>query len=339
MIAEFAGIVRNKHWLDSLLLFTYVDSRGTNETSWTPWKETLMLQLYRATRSYLLNGEKEVDAAFRQELVDLRKEVETKMASKHKALTEEHFAQMPKRYFRFRSAKDVRTHIRAIWQFYDRRGRRPDTPFEAAFQWIPHTNKGYTELVIVTENSPLLLEKTCCALAANGINILSADIYTRPDGLVLDIFRVTTTEQTAVDNQIQELSVVQSLYQIHEQEAYDPDKHLVLKPNYLRETSEGAIPFPVRVYADPDADLNFTVVEVQAIDRVGLLHDLFHILNKHRLQTVHSRIATEKGAALDAFYVLDGDGQKVTDPQRLANLTRDIREVIGVSDTPVTLEE
>ena len=245
---------------------------------------------------------------------------------------------MPKRYFRFRSAKDVRTHIRAIWQFYDRRGRRPDTPYEAAFQWIPHTNKGYTELVIVTENSPLLLEKTCCALAENGINILSADIFTRPDGLVLDIFRVTTTEQTAVTNQTQELAVVQALYKLHQQEAYDPAKHLVVKPNYLRDTSEGAVPFPVRAYADPDADPSFTVIEVQAIDRIGLLHDLFHLLNKHGLQTIHSRVATEKGAALDSFYVLDATGEKTIDPKLLSALTHDIQQVISVSDTPVTTE-
>ena len=55
------------------------------------------------------------------------------------------------------------THIRAIWQYFDRRRRRPDTPFEAAVQWIEYPEaQGFTELTIVTHDRPLLLEKICC---------------------------------------------------------------------------------------------------------------------------------------------------------------------------------
>jgi [protein-PII] uridylyltransferase len=39
----------------------------------------------------------------------------------------------------------------------------------------------------------LLLEKVCCALASEQINILSADLFTRTDGIVVNIFRVCTT--------------------------------------------------------------------------------------------------------------------------------------------------
>ena len=338
-ITEFAGIVKNKHWLDSLLLFTYVDSRGTSDSSWTPWKETLIIQLYHATRNYLLKGETEVDAQFREELAEMRSKVESKLAEKYQGLVKEHFDQMPKRYFRFRSAAEVSTHIRAIWQFYDRRKRRPDTNFEAAAQWIEHPERGYSEFVLVTENTPYLLERICSSMASNEVNILSADIFTRPDGLVLDIFRVCTADQEAVTNEIRQISVTQTLYHIHKGDSYDPSKHLQVKQNYLRDSMEGAIPFPVRAFADPDADPNFTVIELQAIDRIGLLHDVFQVFKKHRLQTMHSRIATEKGAALDAFYVLDESGAKVTDPALLEQVTQDINALIGVADMPVTTDE
>ena len=46
VIEEFATIIKDKRNLDALLLFTWADSNGTNEEAWSPWKETLMLQLY-----------------------------------------------------------------------------------------------------------------------------------------------------------------------------------------------------------------------------------------------------------------------------------------------------
>ena len=46
----------SKERLDLLLLFTYVDSKGTSEEGWTGWKESLILQLHRTTREYLKDG-------------------------------------------------------------------------------------------------------------------------------------------------------------------------------------------------------------------------------------------------------------------------------------------
>src|SRR5690606_9587500 len=53
VIAEFAEIVRNKQYLDTLLLMTLVDSQGTSDKSWNSWKESLILQLYHNTVAYL----------------------------------------------------------------------------------------------------------------------------------------------------------------------------------------------------------------------------------------------------------------------------------------------
>ena len=56
VIEEFATIIKDKRNLDALLLFTWADSNGTNEEAWSPWKETLMLQLYSSTRLWLEKG-------------------------------------------------------------------------------------------------------------------------------------------------------------------------------------------------------------------------------------------------------------------------------------------
>jgi [protein-PII] uridylyltransferase len=236
---------------------------------------------------------------------------------------------MPKRYFRYRDALSVGTHIRAIWQYLDRRKRRPNTPFEAAVQWIEYPEQGYTELTVATEDRNLLLEKICCALAAHEINILSADIYTRPDGVALDIFRVSTGDMEAVENTYRQVSVVVTLYELNNEDTYDPSGYLRVKENFLRDSNDDAIPFPVRAYIDNESDLRFTVIEIQAIDRIALLHNLLHTINRHGLDTIHARIATEKGAALDTFYVQTTDQKsKLSEPTRIKALQEALQEVI-----------
>jgi [protein-PII] uridylyltransferase len=329
VVAEFAGLMKNRRFMDALLLFTYADSNGTNEDAWGPWKETLIIQLCKSARAVLKQGYGAYDAEFRGRLDKLREKVRNELHVRYADITDEHFRKMPKRYFRYRDALSVGTHIRAIWQYFDRRRRRPDTPFEAAVQWIEYPEQGYTELTVATHDRHLLLEKICCSLAAHEINILSADIYTREDGVALDIFRVCTDDMQAVKNDYRQMSVVMTLYEINQQENYLPDRYLEAKNNFLRENNDDAIPFPVRAYIDNESDPRFTVIEVQAIDRIGLLHDLLYTINQHGLHTIHARIATEKGAALDTFYVRTSkDGDKLNQIDTQASLQEALEEVI-----------
>jgi len=329
VVAEFADLMKNRRFMDALLLFTYADSNGTNEEAWSPWKETLIVQLYRSARAVLKQGYGAYDAEFRGKLENLREKVRSDLHKRYAGITDEHFKQMPKRYFRYRDALSVGTHIRAVWQYFDRRRRRPNTPFEAAIKWIEHPDQGYTELTVVTHDRPLLLEKICCSLAAHEINILSADIYTREDGVALDIFRVCTDDMQAAKNYYQQMSVVMTLYEINQDDDYDPSRYLEVKNNFLRCNNDDAIPFPVRAYIDNESDPNFTVIEIQAIDRIGLLHDLLHTINQHGLDTIHARISTEKGAALDTFYVqTTKDGGKLNRIDAFSSLQGALEEVI-----------
>lgn len=329
VVAEFSEFMKNRRFLDALLLFTYADSKGTSEEAWGSWKESLLVQLHRSARAVLESGYETYDAEFRGKLENLRKKVSKDLHERYAKIIGEHFGRMPKRYFRYRDALSVGTHIRAIWQYLDRRKRRPDTPFEAAVQWLEYPEQGYTELTVATEDRNLLLEKICCALAAHEINILSADIYTRPDGVALDIFRVSTGDMEAVADTYRQVSVVVTLYELNHDEDYNPETYLKVKENYLRDSNDDAIPFPVRAYIDNESDPRFTVVEIQAIDRIALLHNLLHTINRHGLDTIHARIATEKGAALDTFYVRTSNQQsKLTEPERISELQSALQEVI-----------
>ncbi len=328
VIQEFAELMQDRHRLDALLLFTFADSNGTNEEAWSPWKETLILQLYRNTSEFLRQGKAATTEGINSEVRESLAEIKAGLKEKYHELFDEHAKHMPKRYFRYRSKKSINKHVIALWQYIDRRKRRPETPFECAVQWIEHPKFGYSELIIAAEDQPGLLEKICCTLAAHQLNILSADVYTRPDGIVLDLFRVCTDELKAVTGREKQKAVVATLYEINGQENYDPAKYLKKKVNFLKPEKEQIVDFPVRAWISNDLDPHFTVIELQALDRIGLLHDVLRTVNEHGLNTVHSRICTEKGAALDSIYVSTKDGEKLTDQGPLDQLQEALRELI-----------
>ena len=254
VIREFAEIMRDRHRLDTLLLFTYADSNGTNEEAWSPWKETLVLQLYRNTREFILKGMTAGKEEIDQDVQETLSEIKSGLKEKYHAIFDQHSKLMPKRYFRYRSKRSISKHIVALWQYIDRRERRPKTPFECAVQWIDRPKFGYTELIIVSHNSYRFLEKTCCALATHQINILSADVYTRPDGVALDLFRVCNDDFKAIANSNTKKSVVATLYQINQQKAYEPAKYLKKKENFLKPETKQIFEFPVRVWTSNNLD-------------------------------------------------------------------------------------
>ena len=328
VIREFAEIMRDRHRLDALLLFTYADSNGTNEEAWSPWKETLILQLYRNTREFILEGMTAEKEEVNQEVKETLTEIKSGLKEKYHAIFDEHSKLMPKRYFRYRSKQSISKHIVALWQYIDRRKRRPNTLFECAVQWIERSKFGYSELIIVSQNSHRLLEKTCCALATHQLNILSADVYTRPDGIVLDLFRVCNDDFKAIANDNTKKSVVATLYEINLQENYEPAKYLKKKENFLKPETQQIFEFPVRAWTSNNLDPHYTVIELQALDRIALLHDVLKTVNDHNLVTVHSRICTEKGAALDSIYVSTPDGKKLTDQDAIDRLEHDLKNLL-----------
>ena len=72
----------------------------------------------------------------------------------------------------------------------------------------------------------------------------------------------------------------------------------------------------------------YTVVDVEAEDRVGLLFAIAQALYELGLDVTLAKIVTEKGAAMDTFYVLEGGRAKVTDPHRIRSIETRIREAV-----------
>ena len=330
VIEEFAFMMKDKRNLDALLLFTWADSNGTNNEAWSPWKETLMLQLYESTRLWLKEGKEQFKSILVENKAKLLERCRKRLNPSYHEQMELHFKRMPDPYFRFREPRNISIHIKSVQTFLKREQAAEEGAFECDMSWIDRDDRSHTELLVTAWNRPLFLEKVCCALAAHEINIISADVYTRSDGIVCDLFQVCTVEREPVTSERDRKRVLETFRAINADPDpfadYQPKKYLKPKTNLLRtDSSEGGIPFPTRVYISNEISSICTAVEIQALDRIGLLHDLFYTIGKLGLATVHARICTEKGAAMDTLYVTWPDGSKVLDEDK----HREIEHILG----------
>jgi [protein-PII] uridylyltransferase len=80
------------------------------------------------------------------------------------------------------------------------------------------------------------------------------------------------------------------------------------------------IEFPTRIMVDNETHPVYTLVDIQTPDRLGLLYNLLRAFSEAGIQIALSRITTEKGAAIDSFYVTDLEGRKIRGSANLVKI-------------------
>ncbi len=320
-IAEFAGLIKSQPNLDALMLLTLADGQGTGDENWSDWKEGLVWGLFRSTASYLADGE----AFYRQRTIEregLRDLVRKKMAAEYREEIDAHFEHMPERYFQSYGVADVTEHLRLFRTFLEAQHQEDWPPLAPVVKWIAHSHRGHSEFLFCGWDRKELLSRIAGSLTVAQLNILGADVFTRTDNLVLDIFRVCSTNFEAVTDERDIALVEKRLRQSLEAEDFDFSPLLAksLKKRGFQLSQE--LDFPTRIVIDNDAHPVYTLVDIQTPDRLGLLYKLLNAFAETGVQIALSRISTEKGAAIDAFYVTDGDGKKLRSAAAISRLQK-----------------
>jgi [protein-PII] uridylyltransferase len=307
---EFAHVVKSQANLDALMLLTLADGQGTRDENWSDWKESLVWALYRNTTQYLADGE----TFYRQRKIErneLRSAVTKKMAKDFEEEIEAHFHYMPELYFLSYGPADIVSHIRLFRSFMEVRSSDRELALAPAIKWVSHPEQGHSEVWICTWDRKELLAKIAGAFAVAQLNILGADIYTREDSLVLDIFRVCNRQFQAVSDERDVAQVEKQLRLALVSEDYDFEPLLKKAMRRGGYHLSQEVDFPTRIVVENAAHPVYTLVDIQTPDRLGLLYHLLRAFSEGGANIALSRIATEKGAAIDSFYVTDFEKQKI----------------------------
>jgi len=320
--------VKSQANLDALMLLTLADGQGTGDENWSDWKESLVWQLYRSTTQFLEDGA----SFFRQRRIEreeLRKQVGALLPKDFDEEVEAHFQYMPDYYFQTNPADDIGAHIRLFRAFLERESKGLENALVPIVKWVPHERQGHTEVWICTWDRQALLTKIAGSISVAHLNILSADIFTRGDSMALDFFRVCDTKFQAVTDQRDLVAVEKMLKQALSQEDFDfrPLLQKAKKRPGFHLSQE--LDFPTRISIDNGAHPVYTLVDIQTPDRLGLLYYLLRAFADTRVNIVLSRITTEKGAAIDSFYVTDIEGRKIRDTDHIMEIQRALQQAAG----------
>ncbi len=328
VIEEFAQVVRTKENLDALMLLTYADSRGTSDKSWSGYKEGSVRQLYHLTREYL-NAPADFMIRASVDLNEVRKALNEQMSASYAEEIEAHVSNMPQAYFNFRPIDSVVSHIRQFREFFLQLVHEEAAAgLMPVMHWTDHPEQSHSELTVACWDRRLLLARISGALAAENVNILSADLYQRTDNLVLDVFHVCTTNFTAVSVKSTRQRVEKAVRDAFLKRSFDFSEAIASRRKVQKEIDEMLAEVPQRVLINNHISPFHTVVELQAVDRLGLLYDVLMAIGKLGHNVTHARINTEKGVALDSIYVQNPAAAKVDSPSDLQQLQQSLETVI-----------
>jgi [protein-PII] uridylyltransferase len=299
---------------------------GTSDEGWSDWKEQMVWSLYHQTRRLLTNS-----AGFREEQQQRREELRQKVTAALPAgFEEETSAQMngmPDRYFLTKDAAEVYRHIRLFRRFFEEGVNTEGPNLCPVIEWVDHPESGYAEVLVCGWDRERLLERIAAACLEAGINVLGADIFTRSDNLALDLFKVTNHRNEPLPRERERKLFEQKLGE----SLMAPGNRLVPVPKQQRdiptdrEKKNEEEELHIWVVVNNNAHPSCTILEVQAQDRMGLLYHLLRAISHGGITIEAARIATEKKAALDVFYLRTKEGGKLEDHNQLMRLERRLR--------------
>jgi len=190
---------------------------------------------------------------------------------------------------------------------------------------LPSVSLQPPNVIVAARDRPGLFSSVAGALALNGMDVRAANVAGE-DGVAVEVFTVEVARGTWPDTAKlrEDLAAVLSdrlaiAERLSERERIYP----------LRRRSAAHLPGS-DVAIDNEASETATVIEVRALDEIGMLHRITRTLFDAGLDVVSARVSTLGEMVVDAFYVRESGGSKVTDDSRLSEITQRIATELGL---------
>ena len=285
-------------------------SNAVHPDALTPWKAENLWRLYLATANYLDRSvdDERVGARVGKELVN---RVAAVMPGKREQVGA-FLEGFPERYLRTRTPEQVRMHFEMAERFAQDR-------VQLEFRYAPETS----EITLVTPDRALLFADMAGALAAWGMNIVTADAFSNRQGVVVDNFRFTDTFRTLEMNSSEHAAFVASLHDVM------AGKIAVEKLLAGRRRGRRKAPKVVvqsRIDFDDEASSHSTLLQVVAQDMPGLLRAVSQTLAGRGCNIEVALVDTEGETAIDVFYVTRNEAK--LDAEQQGELKKDLLRAI-----------
>ena len=309
-ILDFAEKVQTPDRLKLLLILTVCDIRAVGPGVWNGWKGQLLRTLFSETELLLTGGFSELPRKQRTELA--RAQLREVLTGWSEAERDAYLALPYPNYLLTVSLDDQQRHAEFI-RSADSDGKRLATMVKT------HAFEAITEITIMAQDHPKLLAIISGACASAGANIVGAQVFTTTDGRALDTILISREFELDADELRRAQSVTRLIEDILSGKAYLPD---VLAKRVRARKSAKAFKVEPRVDINNTLSDKFTVIEVEGLDRPGLLSEIASSISALNLDIASAHVTTFGEKIIDSFYVTDLIGHKITQRPRETAIAR-----------------
>lgn len=320
VVLPFAREVGTPEVLKKLLALTAADIAAVGPGVLTKWKESLLIELYLRTIPEV-SGEREA-AEIAADLTAIAADVNRQpaLAGLDQAWVEKQLRQFPQRYLYSTSAPRIALHLAAV-----RRLHTGDVVVESEF----NEELGTCEYTVIAHDdlTPGIFSKIAGVMAGSGLQILDAQILTRADGIVIDTFQVTDPDYNGPPPAERRLVVGERVAAVLKGwEHVDDVLRRGARLKVTRSLPKAREATEVRI--DNETSDGFTIIDVFADDRQGLLYVITNTIFQLGLSVHAARISTRLDQVADVFYVTDNRGKKIEDHAQLERIRAGVEKAI-----------
>jgi [protein-PII] uridylyltransferase len=197
---------------------------------------------------------------------------------------------------------------------------------------VRHESFGdYHEIAFCSFDRSRLFADYAGLLFSEGFNVLGARVYSRADGVAIDVFFAEVADGVAIEVESRVDRIRRKLARLDAKEIVIGDITREWVKTHRFRKLRRAVPsvFTPRVTFDNRSSPDCTLIEVLAGDRPGLLYDLASAMSRLALNLRTAKISTMCDHCRDVFYVVEVDGEKVTNPARM----KEIEELLEMEAT------
>jgi [protein-PII] uridylyltransferase len=315
-VRDFVNSVQSPEMLRLLLVLTVADIRAVGPGVWNGWKGQLLRELFFEAESVMTGGDVAPARAARVEAA--KAELATRIEDLPAATRERALAR----------------HYDGYWLAFDDASHERHARLMAAadeanelLRLSADSNdfRSVTEVVVYTPDHPGLFSQLAGAISVSGGSIVDAKAFTTTDGFALDVFSIQDSDGGPFGDTPRIARLRESIERTLRGEVRP--RTLLARRSAARRKS--AFRVSPRVGFDNEASATATVVEVEGLDRPGLLYDVTHAIFESGLSISSAMVSTYGERAVDVFYVRDGFGHKVRHTGRLVAVEARLKQALG----------
>ena len=325
IIHEFALLVGDQTHLDYLYVLTVADINATNPTLWNSWRASLLRQLYSSTKNALRRGlENPLD---REEKIRQTQSAALDLLLRNgidREAAEQLWTQLGDDYFLRHDGSDLAWHTEAILQHANLH-----QPLVLIRETTQREFEGATQIFIYAPDQHDFFAVSVAAMAQLNLSIQDARIITSTSHFTLDTYMVLDADGASIgDNPKRIEDIRKGLISALK----NPDDYMaIIQRRVPRQLKHFA--FPPQVNISTDASCEFSILELSAPDRPGLLARIGQIFLEFDLSLLNAKIVTLGERVEDVFYIIDAQQQPLNDPALCAQLQQAIITKLADADS------